>query len=362
MDVRRNELHVALRLRSIDLRVVRSILEQNLCSLSEQDEHGDQPAHIAARHGHVDSMKLLIEYDAPMGRKNHANLTPLGEAQMNGHKEIAKLIKDNYSTTASQEYIWDGEIDRETACWFNCYDEEEQRLKWVRLGADGKTEISDTPPPPHCGKGVGDRTQGREEDTPQVASVHEARGIREKEGEAEATVGRHTQGPREARRGAMCDQTAVKISNRPSQEACRAAIQGDGRINKDTVHLSALDYAQEAGFVYQDPKRRSHVHGKVLLRLVPSRALVVETQLLLVQTLPDPLDMRNHDYWVGMQRNARPPRREIGIFAEYTIGGFPRSWEERSLKLGGDYFRDAVFYANTITMRATWTQPSGFQF
>ena len=128
MEVRRNELHVALRSRSVDLHAVRSILEQNPGSISQLDENGDQPAHIAARRGHVDSMKLLIEYDAPMGRKNHANLTPLGEARMNGFQEIAKLIEDNYSTNAHQEYIWDGEIDRETACWVDCYDEEEQRL------------------------------------------------------------------------------------------------------------------------------------------------------------------------------------------------------------------------------------------
>ena len=38
------------------------------------------------------------------------------------------------------------------------------------------------------------------------------------------------------------------------------------------------------------------------------------------------------------------------------------SWQERSLKLEGGFFRDAVFYANTITKRPSWTQPRGFEF
>ena len=390
MELRRNELHVALQLRSVDLRVVRSILEQNLCSTSQQDENGDQPAHLAARHGLMDCMKLLIEYDAPMGRKNHANLTPLGEAQMNGHKDIVKLIKENYSTNASHEYIWDGEIDRETACWFDCYDEEEQRLKWVRLGADGKTEISDTPPPIDIQRLIAARESGI--DRKVERRIHPKSLLSMRHVEFEKKKVRQEQllaNVLKDRAKHVEERCAVKLQSR------YRIVQAKRRIERRFRETVASTRVQRrfrhwircrrtvSSIKIQSVVRmfmtKSHFDSFLRERLWwkrASRVLAVTTQrlwrgflcrrrsrqLLLVKTLPDPLDMRNHDYWAAMQRNARPPRREIGIFAEYTVGGFPRNWQERSLKLEGGYFRDAVFYANTITKRATWTQPRGFQF
>lgn len=67
-----SELHIAVY--ADQPFVVRSILSQNLCNIHELDKNGDQPAHIAARLNHVDCMKVLIEYDARMGRKNFCGL------------------------------------------------------------------------------------------------------------------------------------------------------------------------------------------------------------------------------------------------------------------------------------------------
>jgi ankyrin repeat protein len=38
------------------------------------DSNGDQPDHIAARLNRIDCLKVLIEYDARLGRKNYFGL------------------------------------------------------------------------------------------------------------------------------------------------------------------------------------------------------------------------------------------------------------------------------------------------
>ena len=73
--------------------------------------------------------------------------TPLGEAQMNGNEEIVALIKDNYTTNVPEQYIWHNEVSRETAAWYDTWDDEQQKLQWARLGPDGNVEVSATPPP-----------------------------------------------------------------------------------------------------------------------------------------------------------------------------------------------------------------------
>lgn len=85
-------------------------------------------------------------------------------------------------------------------------------------------------------------------------------------------------------------------------------------------------------------------------------------QLYEMNHLPDPTDMRNFDFWERCQYEAHPPKRELGIFAEYTLSGTPRSWQDRNVKRDGVFYRDVVFYANTITKRATWTKPKGWLF
>ncbi len=66
------ELHAAVILDQPD--VVRSILSKDLRNIHGIDSNGDQPAHIAARLNRVDCLKVLIEYDARLGRKNYCGL------------------------------------------------------------------------------------------------------------------------------------------------------------------------------------------------------------------------------------------------------------------------------------------------
>eukprot|EP01082_Thalassiosira_pseudonana_P011825 g10071.t1 g10071 contig4:1162765-1164916(-) len=109
-----SELYTAITLDQTE--VVKTILAHDHCHVNRIDKNGDQPAHLAARLNRIECIKILIEHDARMGRKNFNNLTPLGEAQMNGHTEIVSLIKDNYTTNASQEH-WNDEINRECSTW-----------------------------------------------------------------------------------------------------------------------------------------------------------------------------------------------------------------------------------------------------
>lgn len=80
-------------------------------------------------------------------------------------------------------------------------------------------------------------------------------------------------------------------------------------------------------------------------------------------TCPDPLEANNFAFWEKCQVDAYPPKRELGIYAEYTLSGHPVTWAERNLaKRHGVFYRDVSFYANTITKRASWTKPKGWMF
>ena len=82
-----------------------------------------------------------------------------------------------------------------------------------------------------------------------------------------------------------------------------------------------------------------------------------------MKSLPDPDDIRNFDFWVKCQDDAHPPRRVLGVYAEYTLSGTPRTWAERNcIKRHGVFYRDVVFYANVITKRATWSKPKSWIF
>ena len=79
-----------------------------------------------------------------------------------------------------------------------------------------------------------------------------------------------------------------------------------------------------------------------------------------ITTLSNPAD---HEFWVQLQIEAGPAKREIGVYAEYILSGNPKTWRDRNLiKRHGKYYRDVSFYANTITRTASWTKPKGWVF
>jgi ankyrin repeat protein len=79
------------------LKEVESLLTQDHNLVNEIDLKGDQPLHIAAQSDcSIDIVKILIQYDAPIGRRNYEGLTPLGVARFHSQKEIVDLLNRYY--------------------------------------------------------------------------------------------------------------------------------------------------------------------------------------------------------------------------------------------------------------------------
>ena len=58
----------------------------------EKSVTGVTPLGIACREGHVQLVKLLIEFGADRGKPCDGNMTPLVTAAQFGHREIVKLL------------------------------------------------------------------------------------------------------------------------------------------------------------------------------------------------------------------------------------------------------------------------------
>jgi hypothetical protein len=72
-----------------------------------QDVRGDQCAHTAAYTNCIELMKVLIDYDDHIGRKNFQGLTPLGICRLQRHHEIERILLDYFQHTDQPS----GEVD-----------------------------------------------------------------------------------------------------------------------------------------------------------------------------------------------------------------------------------------------------------
>ena len=73
---------------------VHQILKENHSNANTINPlNGDRPAHIAARFGRSDIMKMLVEYDVDLNCRNFNALTPLGEARMNFQTKTVSYIQ-----------------------------------------------------------------------------------------------------------------------------------------------------------------------------------------------------------------------------------------------------------------------------
>ncbi|DAZ92449.1 TPA: hypothetical protein N0F65_000233 [Lagenidium giganteum] len=61
---------------------------------------GNHPSHIAACHGAVQTLKLLVEYGADMNLKNYEGKTPLGMARMYGQQSVVAYVKEHFAQEA----------------------------------------------------------------------------------------------------------------------------------------------------------------------------------------------------------------------------------------------------------------------
>ena len=118
-------------------------VEKLLCYgalVTAQNEDGDQAAHLAARLGHVRTMELLVQYEAPMGRRNWSELTPVGVARMQGQRKVVAYLLESLAPEAlgifedvpekgidyDEPVPWDLPIQLQTDDWEEAWDEENQ--------------------------------------------------------------------------------------------------------------------------------------------------------------------------------------------------------------------------------------------
>ena len=119
-------------------------LLSNGAQVTAQNEDGDQPTHVCARLGHVPTMELLIEYEAPFGRRNWAELTPLGVARMHGQTQVVDYLLDTLAPQALGIFEpdfnepdrvmppnWDESIVEKFAAWEEAWNEDAQATYFV---------------------------------------------------------------------------------------------------------------------------------------------------------------------------------------------------------------------------------------
>ncbi|CAM9603324.1 unnamed protein product, partial [Discosporangium mesarthrocarpum] len=114
----------------------------------KQNLNGDGPAHIAARLGNLEIVKILVDYDVRIGRRNWAELTPFGEARMNCHREVASFLAESFTPAELDEsheakaadVTWDEELTRQEQQWEQDWDKEAQAYYFYNRGT-GETSV-----------------------------------------------------------------------------------------------------------------------------------------------------------------------------------------------------------------------------
>uniref|UniRef100_A0A0X3P756 K Homology domain-containing protein n=1 Tax=Schistocephalus solidus TaxID=70667 RepID=A0A0X3P756_SCHSO len=85
--------------------VVRLLLQYG-ASVSQVSNNGYTALHYAATNGHLDCVRLLLQYKSPLEVQNENGHTPLMEAASNGHIEVARCLIEHgaYINTYSTEF------------------------------------------------------------------------------------------------------------------------------------------------------------------------------------------------------------------------------------------------------------------
>ncbi|EQC30617.1 hypothetical protein SDRG_11672 [Saprolegnia diclina VS20] len=66
-------------------------------AIDAKNRRGNLPAHIAAKHGAAETMRLLIEYSTNMNMRNYDNKNPLGEARMHHQLGVIDVIQFHFA-------------------------------------------------------------------------------------------------------------------------------------------------------------------------------------------------------------------------------------------------------------------------
>ena len=384
-------LHIAVNLNFVQ--TVQTLLSVGV-NASVQNEVGDQPAHVAARLGRVECMRKMLEYDAHMGRRNWAELTPIGVARMHSQMEIVDLLKANFSPEQLGEVgddegvdvnSWDDEIMDVVEQWEEAWDEVNQVAYWVST-VTGEIRDASHPPEMEVSKIMVARAAGERQMTRRVQ-------VRKGEGElgtAQYNV-HHKSEWDEINQMRLEWQSSIKIQKTWRRKSAILAklrlrlerksaniIQRAGSSWRWRFHDKNFRSKQRAARKIQAYQRMRYLKhffkfyererlwwhraericaafGQRLWRGYIGRR--EGRRVREVKNQPHPDNKLNFDLWSEHQREAHPPRRSYQLFDEYILYGFPSSWPERELPGKGGFFRDVRFYVNKVTDQAQWWIP-----
>lgn len=305
---------------------------------------------------------------------------------MNGNTHIVSLIKDNYKTNddSFSKSDWDEEFNPDADGWVEVWNAQRQKLQWERRLPNGQVVTSTTPPSADYQLVLKARQKCGEHDVvkricPNSSVMMYERQRRIQKKRLELVM--------KERQQIVLERCVVKLQalfrQRKARQAAvhlRAQTIAANRIKRRLISLRKQKRYQSCitiqSFFRMHATRayyKEFLHER-LLSYRDSRILACCVQRLWrgfkgrahfrrqleIATLPDPTD---HNFWIQMQMEAGPAKRELGVYAEYILSGNPKTWKERNLiKRHGKYYRDVSIYVNTITGRMSWTKPKGWVF
>ena len=76
------------------------LLKKESIDVNAKNEDGQTPLHFAARRGHTETVKYLVEKGADVNAKNKYGQTPLHYAARRGHTEIVEPTYKDLQSSA----------------------------------------------------------------------------------------------------------------------------------------------------------------------------------------------------------------------------------------------------------------------
>jgi len=322
----------------------RAVIDQNTSkvhSILEQQNHllhvpnilnGDQPAHIAARFGLLNVLKILVEYEVNLSLRNYNALTPLGEAKMSSRHEIITFLQSLFFKKQ------DGSLSRK------CY---HPHLRIFNIVQDEFMETQEKDKK-HKQNQLFLRQMKGATCIQCIWRWRQAQKIlfyKNRMNMSAITLQR------------FCQHKKWKIRHKKYQIQASSAILIQSIQRKRSAMHFYVEFLKDRLKGHQN-KRNLALIGQRFYRGYLSRR--VFRLRYFVSILPSPCYQQNFDFWRLEIKKADPPKRQFGLFLEYNLGGTPVTWKERR-KLFRERFRDVCFYVHKITQKVQWNQPNDWK-
>ena len=278
---------------------VRNILSKNPDLVHVQDGNGDQPLHVAAKMNELGIGRILVEFDASIGKRNYDALTPMGVARMNGYSEFVSMLKIHY--TVNKE-VREDRNESETKDF--------RRINFESIKSQ----------------------QLLREDQTKKGLVEELERWKHlKKYEAAISIQRMTR-----KRLIITAASRLRLTN-----LCATRIQRTWRWNHRYKLFRLRQRAAKKIQTYERMRvvRNNFVHFEYerLWLYRATRLLAYHVQRFWrghtdrrtsrrernMLFLPDPGDALNFEWWLSCQKASNPPARTWGIYCEYTLYGTP---------------------------------------